>query len=154
MKNLSQTLKKLQLTLLTCIALMLPIKVFAENSFQYPVKDSYITRGYSSTHKAVDFQRKAHDKGFVGSIGSGKVVKVCKGYCGGYGYYVVVDHGNGYASLYSHLSGISVSNGQKVCAGSKIGNMGLTGKVRARYPILHLEIWKNGSKINPLNVMQ
>lgn len=155
MNKLHLTLKNIHITLLVVIALMMPCKLFAKsNSFHYPVTDSYITRGYNSIHKAIDFQRKAHDRGNVVSIGDGKVIDICKGYCGGYGYYVKVDHGNGYVSIYAHLSGISVSKGQKVKTGSKIGNMGFTGRVRAKYPILHLEIWKNGRKINPLNELQ
>lgn len=122
--------------------------------FSSPVSGASITRGYNRIHRAIDFQRYKHDAGIVGSIGYGKVVKVCRGYCGGYGYYVVVDHGNGYKSLYAHLSGISVVNGQRVKTGSKIGTMGFSGRVRARWPILHLEVIKGKEKINPLIVIK
>lgn len=149
-------MKKPILSLLTAILVFgTPNVASAENKpFSPPVSDSYITRNYSKEHRAIDYQRRKHDAGFVGSIGNGKVIKVCKGYCGGYGYYVVVDHGNGYKSLYAHLSGVSVANGQIVKTGSKVGNMGKTGRVCARWPILHFEVIKNNEKINPLNVIK
>lgn len=149
-------MKKTVLSLLTAMLMFGNANVASAEAktFSVPVSDSYITRNFSKKHRAIDFQRRKHDAGIVRSIGNGKVIKVCKGFCGGYGNYVVVDHNNGYKSLYAHLSRICVVQGQKIHTGSKIGNMGFSGRVFARWPIVHLEIIKCKEKINPLSVIK
>ncbi|WP_085506609.1 M23 family metallopeptidase [Thalassobacillus devorans] len=67
---------------------------------------------------------------------------------GGYGNKVEIDHKNGYKTTYSHLSSISVSVGDKVAAGDKIGVMGNTGNSTGEH--LHFEVHKNGSPVDPL----
>jgi murein DD-endopeptidase MepM/ murein hydrolase activator NlpD len=73
---------------------------------------------------------------------------------GGYGYYVMVNHGNSggnnYTTLYAHMaSWPSVSNGQSVSAGDVLGYVGSTG--RSTGPHLHFEIRVNGNAQNPMN---
>jgi murein DD-endopeptidase MepM/ murein hydrolase activator NlpD len=70
----------------------------------------------------------------------------------GYGCHVIVDHGNGYQTLYAHMSTISVSAGDVVSQGQTIGIMGSTG--RSTGPHLHYEIRSGGSVLNPLNFLQ
>lgn len=70
----------------------------------------------------------------------------------GYGYHVIVDHGNSYRTLYGHLSQIDVSEGQNVGRGERIGLMGSTG--RSTGPHLHFEVYKSGTRINPLSVLR
>lgn len=65
----------------------------------------------------------------------------------GYGYYVMVDHGNGYVSLYGHLSKINVSTGQKVSKGQVIALSGNSG--RSTGPHLHAELRQNGVRVSP-----
>ena len=67
----------------------------------------------------------------------------------GYGNYVVIDHGNGYQTLYGHASSLAVSTGQYVSQGETIAYVGSTGNSTG--PHLHFEIIENGEKINPLN---
>ena len=67
-----------------------------------------------------------------------------------YGNYVTIDHGNGYSTLYAHLSQISITNGQKVQQGQVIGLSGDTGYVTG--PHLHFETRQGGNKINPANL--
>jgi murein DD-endopeptidase MepM/ murein hydrolase activator NlpD len=70
------------------------------------------------------------------------------GYNGGYGNYVVIDHRNGFSTLYGHLSAIAVQSGQIVAKGERIGSAGATGM--ATGPHLHFEIRYKGVTRNPL----
>ena len=65
----------------------------------------------------------------------------------GYGYYVVISHGNGVQTVYAHCSKLLVKKGQKVSAGELIAKVGSTGNSTG--PHLHLEIRKNGVTLNP-----
>lgn len=67
---------------------------------------------------------------------------------GGYGNYVIIDHGNGYVTLYAHCSSLAVSSGQYVSQGDVIAYVGSTGNSTG--PHLHFEIQVNGSPTNPL----
>lgn len=68
-------------------------------------------------------------------------------YHASYGNYMIVDHGDGVASLYAHLSGFAASYGQKVSQGQTIGYIGSTGTSTG--PHLHFEIRVNGVHRNP-----
>jgi murein DD-endopeptidase MepM/ murein hydrolase activator NlpD len=81
------------------------------------------------------------------SANSGKVIIAKRN--SGYGNYVVVDHGGGNATLYAHLSKISVSVGQSVSKGDVLGKVGSTGLSTG--PHLHFEIHKDGAAVNPAN---
>jgi murein DD-endopeptidase MepM/ murein hydrolase activator NlpD len=67
----------------------------------------------------------------------------------GYGIMVIVDHGNGFQTLYAHLSKLRVSYGDYVKQGDQVGVMGNTG--RSTGPHLHFEVRKGSAKQNPLN---
>ncbi|EUJ24186.1 hypothetical protein PGRAN_05681 [Listeria grandensis FSL F6-0971] len=68
---------------------------------------------------------------------------------GGYGYVVEIDHGNGYQTLYGHMSAgsLQVVAGQSVSQGQGIGMMGSTGQSTGQH--LHFEIHKNGVPVDP-----
>ena len=70
----------------------------------------------------------------------------------GYGNRVVINHGNGYTSLYAHLSNIYVSVGEIVSRGQLIGQMGSTGRSTGTH--LHLEIHYKGVPQNPLAILK
>lgn len=109
--------------------------------------------GYSSTdHDGIDIGGTGGNVNgqAADSIGGGKVTEV--GYDeNGYGNYVVVDHGNGYTSLYGHLQKATVKQGDTVSAGQQVGVIGSTGSSSA--PHLHLRVHKNGQSIDPRTVI-
>lgn len=80
-----------------------------------------------------------HDYGKFESCGCG----------GGFGKYVMIDHGGGKISIYGHLSSVAVSTGQYVTAGQYIGNVGSTGYSTG--PHLHFELRKDGVKYDPMS---
>lgn len=68
---------------------------------------------------------------------------------GGYGNVVVLNHGNGYETLYAHMSKHNVTAGQQVKRGDVIGYVGNTGLSSG--PHLHYEVHKNKEKVNPID---
>lgn len=74
---------------------------------------------------------------------------VFTGWGGSEGYYIEIDHKNGFKTRYKHLSRILVSRGQKVYEGQTIARSGNTGYSTG--PHLHFEVLKNGVNVNPLN---
>jgi len=70
----------------------------------------------------------------------------------GYGNVIMIDHGNGYYTLYAHLDQMNVILNQPVMAGETIGTCGDSGSLSG--PILHFEIRKDGKPLNPLNFLK
>jgi murein DD-endopeptidase MepM/ murein hydrolase activator NlpD len=97
--------------------------------------------GYYSNHSngaAVDILNSAGTS--VHAAASGTVTLA--GWYGGYGNCIVIDHGNGYSTLYGHFNTLNVSEGQTVSQGDVIGGMGSTGSSTANH--VHFEILLNG----------
>ncbi|MBP5519309.1 MAG: M23 family metallopeptidase [Treponema sp.] len=69
-----------------------------------------------------------------------------------YGNYVIIDHGNGYQTLYAHMSKIIASKGQWVSQGTRIGLVGSTGYSTG--PHLHFTVYKNGKLVDPKTVLK
>lgn len=76
---------------------------------------------------------------------------VLSGWVSGYGYTVIIDHGNGFSTLYAHNSELLVSEGQSVSQGEAIAHAGSTGNSTG--PHLHFEVRINGEPQNPLNYL-
>ena len=70
----------------------------------------------------------------------------------GYGNTVEIDHGSGFKTRYAHLQAISVTVGQHVALGQRIGGMGSTGRSTGTH--LHYEVWVNGRPQNPLRFVK
>ena len=68
------------------------------------------------------------------------------------GQLVILNHGDGYYTLYGHLSSISVSVGNEVASGQTVGRSGETGSLKG--PVLHFEVRKGGQSLNPLQWLQ
>ncbi|MBS8265388.1 M23 family peptidase [Mesobacillus boroniphilus] len=121
-----------------------------DGTFVWPTNGGYVSsrQGYrwSRMHKGIDIARpsnytiKAADNGNVVYAGN-------KG--DGYGNKIIIDHNNGYRTMYAHLASISVNVGQTVSRGSSIGIMGRTGNSTGIH--LHFEVYQNGKIIDPLS---
>ncbi|HNY04459.1 MAG TPA: M23 family metallopeptidase [Candidatus Woesebacteria bacterium] len=124
--------------------------VVGEGNFMWPTS-GVITQRYSWYHPAVDIANASNPP--VVAAATGSVVQAGWN-VGGYGYYVVVDHGNGFQTLYAHLlnNSIVVKAGDKVSQGQKLGTMGSTGRSTGTH--LHFEIKSGSGKINPLTKLK
>jgi murein DD-endopeptidase MepM/ murein hydrolase activator NlpD len=103
--------------------------------------------GYYSNHyggAAVDI---LNSEGTPIYAAAGGTVTLADWY-GGYGNCVIIDHGNGYTTLYGHFSSLDVAVGQTVSQGQQIGSMGSTGSSTANH--VHFEIRQNGTA-QPIN---
>lgn len=127
--------------------------------YQFPFKSGYtitsafgVTRSGGKKHKGVDLVGKGSKH--IYPINSGKVVAV-KYDSGGYGNYIIINHGDGYWSLYAHLKKVYVKNGQSVNRNTILGVEGSTGRSTGSH--LHLEVRKNSNSssnvINPITFL-
>jgi len=135
------------------------VRKTAEKPMIYPVSGR-ITSGYGwredpvkprpgemRFHKAVDIAGKMGDP--VKAAMQGTVL-----YCDNnpnLGNFIVLNHGE-YQTLYAHLSAYSVKAGEKVNQGQEIGKIGDTGYTTG--PHLHLEAFRNGNRVNPLDLLK
>ncbi|AWB46686.1 hypothetical protein DCC85_22605 [Paenibacillus sp. CAA11] len=118
--------------------------------FAWPLSSASMSSSYGQRwgklHKGVDLVSSnrtimAADAGVVTFAGTKS----------GYGNVIIIDHKNGYETLYGHLSKITVKQGAKVQKGASIGVMGSTG--RSTGPHLHFEIHKGGQLQNPMKYL-
>ncbi|MNW31488.1 Murein hydrolase activator NlpD precursor [compost metagenome] len=127
-------------------------KVVGEGTgqFTWPVSGAILTSSYGGRwgrmHEGIDMggnrDIKASDEGVVTFAGQQN----------GYGNVIIIDHGNGYQTLYGHLSSIGVRSGQVVRQGESIGVMGNTGRSTGTH--LHFEIRKNNVPQNPMTYLR
>lgn len=100
---------------------------------------------YSSNHKGIDL---AANKGTnIYAANSGTVITST--YSSSYGYYIVIDHGGGKASLYSHCCKLIAKKGETVKQGQVIAQVGMTGTATGYH--LHFEIRINGVAVDPFS---
>jgi len=123
--------------------------------FCFPTSGGKLVRNFLALrgkhyHKGVDIINKLGAPIYAVDFG---VVTLMKADPLGYGYYIVISHGRGLATLYAHMyrSTVNVSLGQKVSKGQQIACIGNNG--RSTTPHLHFEVHKSGKVINPLNFL-
>ncbi len=122
--------------------------------FGWPTSGMFISQYFGATsfnpwHTGLDLDSRSGWDIFASD--SGTISTASYGWGGGYGNHIIIDHGNGYQTLYGHLSALDVSVGEYVSQGQRIGTMGSTGWSTG--PHLHFEIRYNGSFLNPLNYL-
>ena len=124
---------------------------FGSGSFGWPAPYPGKVSGndYWSGHPAVDAQCFEGDAIFASDSG---MVIYAGPISGGYGNMVAIDHGNGYVTLYAHLSSWNAACGQPVNKGQVIGACGSSGNSTGAH--LHFEIRQNGGFLNPWQVLQ
>ena len=134
-------------------------------SFRWPTYCQYITSYYGYRTHPVYGTTKFHSGVDIGAgygdtimaAASGTVIFVTEPYEGcnkggsGYGNYCIIDHGNGYSTLYGHARDIYVYEGQYVSAGESIGEVGSTGTSTGAH--LHFEVRLWGDTKNPLDYL-
>lgn len=122
---------------------------FGTGTFVWPTIQRRLSgNDYWPGHLAIDIAAYTGDSVFASDSG---VVVYAGPVGGGYGNMVMIDHGNGYQTLYAHLSGWSVRCGASVYQGQVVGQAGSTG--RSTGPHLHFEVRYLGGFVNPWYVL-
>ncbi len=150
-KEIDEIIRKAQLAASNSV-------VYDQGEWRWPLdpKFTYITTyfGYDpwrgGNHGAIDVGNGGINGANIYAMKGGEVIVAKTTYTPGYDYgmYVVIDHGNGYQSLYAHCSALYVTVGQMVNKGDVIALVGSTGWSTG--PHLHFEIRKDGSRVDPL----
>lgn len=119
-------------------------------TFIWPTPARYLSGyDYTGIHPGIDIAGAVGNAIFAADSG----VVVYAGWSNyGYGYLIVIDHGNGWQTAYAHLSAVAVTCGQSVFQGGYIGALGSTGNSSGAH--LHFEMIYNGAKVNPWDYLQ
>ena len=126
--------------------------VSGSGSWCWPFPSSYrisstMKPRWGSYHSGVDIDGFNLEGASIVAADGGTVIKAS--WYGGYGNCVIIDHNNGYQTLYGHLSSIYVAEGSAVSPGQSIGGVGSTGSATGTH--LHFEILSGGGRVNPLD---
>lgn len=139
-----------------------PTYNYSEAGFIWPLPQKYIISSGWGYRKDPFTGKQAYHNGLdiatsgtspeIYAIAGGEVVTAGGNAYTGYGYYVIIDHGGGYQSLYGHMNKWpSVSTGDTVKQGQVIGYVGTTGRSTGKH--LHFTLYKDGKDVNPLNYL-
>lgn len=122
-----------------------PAPTRSSTRLQWPTVRRRITQYFTWRHPAVDIGDSVATPIYAAEAG---VVQVAGWNRGGYGYYIIIDHGGGLQTLYAHNTKLRVTVGDRVERGQQIADMGSTG--RSTGPHLHFEVRVQGRRVNPL----
>lgn len=132
---------------------------FVGGKFVFPINTRYISSYFGYRIHPIYKTRRMHTGVDIGGAMGESIYAandgtvIVSGYnSGGYGNYIMIDHGGGIVTLYAHNSSNGVKVGQKVTRGQVIGQVGSTGASTG--PHLHFEVRVNGSPVNPLPYIQ
>lgn len=117
------------------------------NKYVWPSTSRRITQYFSWRHTGLDIGAPSGTP--IYALDDGRVELA--GWSTGYGYNIVLDHGNGVKTRYGHSRKLYVKVGDRVNAGDVLGEVGSTGNSTG--PHIHLEVKINGSKVNPLSYL-
>lgn len=120
--------------------------LYGTGEFSWPIDGGYISDTFISdrNHKGIDIAAPAGTNIYAAADG----VVVTSGWNnGGYGYYVIIDHQNGYKTLYGHCSVLYASEGQTVTRGQLIAGVGTTGNSTGNH--CHFEVMYQGKYYDP-----
>jgi murein DD-endopeptidase MepM/ murein hydrolase activator NlpD/beta-lactamase regulating signal transducer with metallopeptidase domain len=120
----------------------------ALDALAWPVVGGRVTQSYSDKHPALDIAAAEGTPVLAAAAG----VVTATRWDDDYGNVVILDHGEGLSTFYSKLSSYQVEVGDEVDVGQPIGQVGQTG--RATGPHLHFELRQDGTRINPLPLLQ
>jgi murein DD-endopeptidase MepM/ murein hydrolase activator NlpD len=127
-----------------------PAGAVGGGGFVWPADSNFLSgNDYWSGHLGIDIA--AGEGASVYAADSGVVTMAQGGYNYGYGNVIQIDHGNGYTTIYAHLSVIGVGQCESVGAGQWIGASGSTGNSQGAH--LHFEVRQGGGFINPWFVL-
>ena len=119
---------------------------YGSGEWMWPVPGyTYVSRWMSSYHKGADICAPYGTPIYASDSG----VVVTAGYHYSYGNYVIIDHGNGWRTLYGHMSALGCSVGQAVERGQVIGYVGSTGNSTGNH--CHFEMYQNGTLVSARN---
>lgn len=129
---------------------------FSRNSLPWPTSSRAVAQGYGMyrnpqtgttlENPGIDI-RSAHGSG-VDAVAQGRVSTVT--WLPGYGSLVIVDHQNGFRTVYANLASVRVANGSSVQAGSRIGTSGTS----MDGDVVHFEVWNGSARLNPLSYLR
>jgi murein DD-endopeptidase MepM/ murein hydrolase activator NlpD len=122
----------------------------SNSALLWPTDMRVITQYYSWRHTGLDIDGTYQTRNFASE--DGVVTKAQGGWNGGYGLYIIINHGNGLETLYAHNSKIFVKVGDKVKRGQVIGMVGSTGRSTGTH--IHYEVRQNGKRVNPLRYIK
>ena len=122
--------------------------VDTDTKLLWPVISQRITQYYHWGHSGLDIGDKSGNPIYAAE--AGKIER--SGWANGYGYHVIINHGNGIQTLYGHASKLLVEAGDSVARGETIALIGSTGWSTG--PHLHMEVRVNGVRQNPLNYIK
>lgn len=126
-------------------------KLYGTGEYSWPLNGGYISDPYISNrnHRGLDIAAPVDTEIYAAATG---VVRIAGWNSQGYGYYIIIEHGDGYETLYAHCNQLLTNVGETVTKGQLIGLVGSTGNSTGNH--LHFEVRYNGVNQNPADYLR